>query len=305
MDAIGKVGESRSDPPAVYTPWTKGVYEVAPGLRPFGTDFGNGEADQRVFQLDSEYARYRANKIDAIGERRSKYVCREDLSEEVEAAAVGLIRRLLPSSEACGLDDLAMSVQEDIVLVSTEGDCDWVSYLHLCSPSHWAAEAKVGRSFFDVHAPIPGFDRINSVSRELVEAMVRKGPFVRFVWGVESDDRLNHHPEPPPGHDPGEWHGRQFSKGRFFVRTERQVIWGLPEVGAAMFTIRVGHVPDTVVLARPHLRDSLRSAVESMSPAARAYKGLDREWGALIDLLEDAQARGHLLDDRMPPTDAT
>jgi hypothetical protein len=279
--------------PARYTPWAKGVYEVAPMLKPFGTDFGNGEADRRVFQIDRDSPRYFENKKNALRERPEKYVGQMDLKPEVERAAADFIAGRLKIEypglydfSGASLNELALQIAEDFVVISTEGGRDWVSFIHVCGPSHWAAEQKVGRSFFEVHTPIPAFDRVNSVASEMVTAMVRKGPFVRFVWGVESDDRLNHHPETPEGWKPEEWNGRIFSRGRFWVRTERQVIWGFPEVDAAIFTVRVGFVTDEAVLASPALRESLVAALNSMSPAARAYKGLDAEWDALMSLLK-------------------
>ncbi|AIE86414.1 heme-dependent oxidative N-demethylase family protein [Fimbriimonas ginsengisoli] len=304
--------------PAIYTPWTKGIYEVAPALRPFGVDFGNGAADQRLFQIDSEFERYAENKRTALRERRGKYARAFRLSREVERATIELIvtrlatdyperfsaawegdhrallegdkQWVLPANgrgnESAALDLLARLVPEDLAIVSVEDSVDWVSYLHLCSPSHWAAEEKIGRSFFDVHEPIPGFEKINRVSSGLVDAMVNKGPWVRFVWGVESDDRLNHHPEPPPGFDQEEWDGRRFEGGRFWVRTERQIVTGMPEVGAALFTIRVGFVPDTVVLADEMLQTSLLRALDSMSPEARRYKGLAKDWDRLRAALD-------------------
>jgi hypothetical protein len=305
-------------PPARYTPWTKGVYEVAPALRPLGTDFGNGAADRKLFQLDSEFERYAENKRAALRERRGKYARAFRLSREVERATIDLIveslasdypdrfetgwegesrvllegekRWVLPAtsrgSDSQALDLLARLIQADIAVVSTESSLDWVSYLHLCSPSHWAAEEKIGRSFFDVHEPIPGFEKVNRASAGLVDAMVNKGPWVRFVWGVESDDRLNHHPEPPPGWDKQEWDGRDFRGGRFWVRTERQVVWGLPEVGAALFAIHVGFVPDSDVMASEELRLPLVSALESMSPESRRYKGLAPGWDELMGLVK-------------------
>lgn len=303
--------------PARYTPWMKGVYEVAPGLRGFGTDFGNGEQDRKVFQIDREFDRYAENKRRCLRERRSKYVRAFRLSRGVELAAIEFIARRLAAEypetyaasvsgstvvlesegrrwemgasgrerESAALDFLARLIPEDFAIVRRQDGVDWFSYLHLCSPSHWAAEEKVGRSFFDAHEPIPGFERANAAAKGLVEGMISKGPFVRFVWGVESDDRLNHHPEPPPGEDPALWNGRRFAEtGRFWVRTERQTTWGLPEVDAALFFIHVGFVAD--VDLSPDERERLRSAVESMSPEARAYKGLDAEFGALMELLK-------------------
>lgn len=303
---------------ARYYPWTRGVYDVSPGLRPFGTDFGNGEADRKLFQIDEDFPLYADNKRRALRERRGKYVRAFRLSREVEDAAIRLIASRLASEypdrfrvefpdrtitlfdgdvrydlsamgrsdRSDGLNFLVRLVQEDIAVVSYQDNADWISYLHLCSPSHWAAEEKVGRSFFDVHHPIPGFERVNAAASGLIDAMINKGPFVRFVWGIESDDRLNHHPEPPPNENPAEWEGRDFSAGRFWVRTERQVTWPLPEAQAALFTIRVGYVEDTEILANPTLRQSLNEALLSMSEEARAYKGLTRDWDRLLRLVE-------------------
>lgn len=273
---------------ARYTPWSKGIYDVAPGLKPLGTDFGNGEEDRRLFQLDAEFPLYRASKVAAIAERIGKYVQRCDLRPDVEAAVLDVFSNEL-GQRFSDLESAALSVQEDFAIVQVDGDRDSLAYLHLCSPSHWAAEAKIGKSFFTIHEPIPGFERVNAVARGLVDAMVNRGPFVRFVWGVESDNRLNHHPEPPPDFDPRQWHGRNFNDGQFWVRTERQTVWGLPHVNAALFLIRVGHVAGEDVMADDALRSSLVLALKSMSPEARAYKGIDRDWNALMALLRGSQ----------------
>jgi hypothetical protein len=253
-------------------------------------------------------------------ERHSKYVQRHELSPDVEARACRLIASRLaqeyperfqlvtvdgglalaaeggriplePDDNLARttpppLERLALLLQEDFAIVSTVGSEDWVSFLHLCSPSHWRAEDKIGRSFFSVHEPIPGFAKINAVAANLVDSMVRRGPFVRFVWGVESDFRLNHHPDPPPGWDPDEWQGRIFASSSFWVRTERQVVWGMPEVSAALFAIKVGFVGSDVVLRDPRLKDPLISALESMSAESRDYKGLTRDWNRLMAILK-------------------
>ncbi len=282
--------------PAVYTPWAKGGYEVAPGLKPFGTDFGNGEQDRKLFQFDDQFTRFRESKLKCLRERQSKYRLRHDLEPMVERALIELITarlvedwptlfqgdaellecRLTSETIRPDLDSLALQLQEDFAVVSAAEGRDWISYLNFCSPSHWTAESKAGESFFRAHIPVPGFSRINAAAAAMVEAMIHRGPFVRFVWGLESDDRLNHHPEPPPGADPVAWQGRQFERN-WFARVERQTIWGLPDVGAALFLVRVGLESDDVIQAKPRLMDSLVAAVRSMSPEALEYKGL-RGW---------------------------
>ncbi len=68
--------------PAVYFPIEKGLYEVAPGLCPLGTEFGNGVADRKVIQVDRGFAKYRANRLKCRSERFTKYVIELETSQE-------------------------------------------------------------------------------------------------------------------------------------------------------------------------------------------------------------------------------
>jgi hypothetical protein len=122
--------------------------------------------------------------------------------------------------------------------------------------------------------------------------MVHKGPYTRFVWGFGSDMRLNHHPEPAPGADPAVWKGRSFSRDRegspFILRVERQVIHGLPEVNAAIFGIRIYFMDGEEIRRQPAHRALLRSALLSMTPESRVYKGLDQCMDEVIAWLDEA-----------------
>lgn len=60
---------------AFYFPLSNGQYEVKPGLFPFPTDFGNGQQDFRLFQIDKTFPHYRENKLAARAESLEKYVC--------------------------------------------------------------------------------------------------------------------------------------------------------------------------------------------------------------------------------------
>jgi hypothetical protein len=177
-------------------------------------------------------------------------------------------------------------VQEDLAVTRTQAGTDWVAALHVCSPSDWSPEAKIGRSFTAVHAPVPGMEALFPAADALVEATVRRGPWVRFVWGVSGDQRLNHHPEPPTGVPPARWRDRGFrprAREPFYFRVERQVLWGLPDVGASLFVIAPCHVPATALT--PEERAALRSALLGMSEESRAYKGIAHCWRQLVDWL--------------------
>lgn len=124
------------DKTAKYFPFSKGRYEVTPGLYKFGTDFGNGEVDKRVFQIDAEFARYRANKLRARHECLSKYYCVSRFSILENRTIVDFIcRRLVKEypqqfslaensngvSLHCVLSDETLLFDNNMMLLKTEG----------------------------------------------------------------------------------------------------------------------------------------------------------------------------------------
>jgi hypothetical protein len=177
------------------------------------------------------------------------------------------------------MDALACQFPEDIAVVCRDAASgeDWLAKLHLCAPSHWAAADKIGTSWTVTHAPVPGMERSRSAASSLVRVMIEREPTVRFTWGIEFDDRLNHHPQPPPDTEAAVWNRRRRDpacREPFFLRVERQVIWGLPAVNAAIFTIRIYHTPASALLSDSERRSALHSALLSMSTESVVYKGL-------------------------------
>lgn len=265
-------------PSLQFYPWQSGRYDVSPSLRPFGTDFGNGDWDSDYFPRDNEAVRAIEQKRQTLAGGSQDYVGEFALDPSVESDAMEWVAKI-SGQPVASLDALMRNVAEDLAIVSTEADRDWISYLHLCSPSHWAMADKIGTSFFETHLPVPGIERVNAAATGLVRAMVQGGPKVRFVWTVESDNVFNHHPSRPAGRDFA-------GTGRFWVRWERQITVGLPAVRAALFLIRVGFCSDEQVLADESRRDTLISALESMNGATRVYKGLgEKSYEELMKLL--------------------
>lgn len=188
-----------------------------------------------------------------------------------------------------GLDALACQVQEDLALVEVDATGrDRLAAVHLCFPNHWAAQDKIGRDFVAVHAPVADIEPISRNAGKLIRALIEKGPFVRFAWGVASDTRLNHHPEAPPGEDPQRWRGRDFDPQdpRLYLRIERQTTLGLPGADGYLFTIRTYFLNGNEIGAHPQRNRALRDALASMSAASLAYKGLTTSRDAIVDWLD-------------------
>lgn len=188
------------------------------------------------------------------------------------------------------LDALAMQLQEDLTVVSRTDERHWVSAIHLCFPNHWAAEEKIGKNFAVVHAPVAGMDAMNRRGDAIVHTMITRPPTVRFAWGLSTDTRLNHHPKPPLTISRDRWQGRQFNpqNPQLYLRIERQVIWGLPHVNAALFSIRTYFRDCHRLKQNPDLRSNLVSALESMSAESLVYKGLAESRSAILTWLKQS-----------------
>ncbi len=191
-------------------------------------------------------------------------------------------------------DALCLQFECDVAVVRAEGERetfrDWLAALHLCAPSHWAAEEKLGLPFTAIHAPVPHIEKVNAAAESLVRAMIHRGPYVRFVWGFATDNRLNHHPAPPPGHDAGTWRGRSFDDARapspFLLRVERQLTWGFPHVNAAIFGIHVTFIEGEAIRTNERERDLFAAALRSLSPASRVYKSVEGNLDRVLAYLE-------------------
>lgn len=298
----------RLDPPLKYFPLEDGRYRVQAGLRLLPEFSESQDRKDKVFQFDQSFGRYRQNKVDCRKEDIRKYYCAlEQAAEKEQTIALWILKRLLAESGqyfslkmlgpeyelSCFLtnevlrfssdgellspskylnlfDAIASQVQEDLAIVVLSGEQDHCASLHLCAPNHWSPEEKVGKSFTEIHKPIAEIEQVNASASQLVRAMISKGPYERFAWGIGDDSRLNHHPSPPVG----SLAGRSFrgTEKDLILRIERQSTRGFPELQAALFTIRTYFLPCSE-LSRDEL-EALSSALRSMTNASRIYKGV-------------------------------
>ena len=249
-----------------------GVYTTAPGLSPL-------RGDQKIFDVDEHYLEYVDNKRRCREEDITKYYSESDFQDNTRKAVTNFLWARMnaefPGEFSNGnFDVLASQLQEDVAVVQLDGDKDWLTAIHLCSPNHWDPRTKIGRPFNDIHIPVPGIERTVKNYPVMLKMIVEKEVFTRFAWGIATDTRLNHHPEPPPGYDVTQWRGRRMAdeNTEFFVRVERQNLIGLKDVNAFIFTIRT-YFYKVADLSREETA-ALAKAVSSMNPASLEYKGM-------------------------------
>ena len=174
-------------------------------------------------------------------------------------------------------DALALACQEDLVIMRGVPDgIDIAEALHVCFPSGWDPRDKVGTGFARIHGPVAENEKLVGSAPNLMKAMLTKGPYVRFGWGLGADFDLDNHPESPRRRMPAEAIANPDEvAANIWLRTERQTTCPMPELGRALFTIKV-YVESLQELleAKPYIGPRLINLIESATPAVREYKGM-------------------------------
>jgi dimethylamine monooxygenase subunit A len=257
---------------------------MQPGLFRLGHDFGNGLDDTRHLLRDSNAAHYREAKsrvLDAdpgrallgTDDATSTLAVHRAISDWLRQTllaehAIDLPERALSSSALVreAYVELALELQEDFVVLQRAADgAERAALVCVCFPSAWRPERIAGQSFLDLHAPVPEFENVAARSAMLVSAMIERGPYLRFVWNVVADSRLDHHPDRSPR---APWTLEQPG----FLRVERQLSVPFPAQQASLFLIRTYLYPLSELSVEE--RSTLSSALTLMSEPVQRYKGL-------------------------------
>lgn len=242
----------------------KNGYSVLPKLNKLGNSV--------VFQGTGwDIDRFEQEKIDAL--KHQQCFLEHNITPEIYEAVNNFIvnsQYWFPTPPLT-FSNLAMQCQEDLAIHRMDDSKDWLAAAHICFPSGWLPEEKIGKSFEEIHSPIPGMNL--KTSRKLVETMIYSGPFDRYVWGVIFEDRINRHPRFPK---------KLFDINNpvLYVTIERQVIVGFPEHKAALFVIRQFLIKESDI-DKPALLKSL----EGMTPEQITYKGIESSYSSLLSHL--------------------
>jgi len=175
---------------------------------------------------------------------------------------------------------LALAFQEDFAIV--DGSNATLPWLAVTLPSHWAPEAKVGRHFAEVHAPVADNRLLLAAGEHLMRLVTRADRWQRFVWQITPHRELHHHPAHSPARHWPQDASPEAVAARAWFRTERQTFIPVPSVRQAVFTIRVDNQPLTEAVTDPAHAALLHAALESMSPAVLAYRDLAGVRDALL-----------------------
>ena len=122
----------------------------------------------------------------------------------------------------------------------------------------------------EIHSKVPGMNDTNY--KQIWNACLNKGPFLRYNWGLTDTLVLNQHPTKNIGKD--------FDTGNIYLRIERQVLQGFPIIQSVLFLIRT-FVADVKTLTHKQ-RSTMITAIENMTDEELEYKGLTNKRESVI-----------------------
>jgi dimethylamine monooxygenase subunit A len=186
------------------------------------------------------------------------------------------------------LDWVGRQVQEDLCVMDGNTPGIPLAAAHLCFASGWCLDDKMGKSFLDIHGPVPLFAAAIGRSADLMMQRVKVGrPTARVNWTIHPSDRLNCAPalkrqyafehEGITPENAGE---------RYYLRSEWQTFARYPRTNAVLFTIRTRVTPLADALTDPEDVRRLATLIRTMPPELIAYKSLTRHKDLLLAWLD-------------------
>jgi Protein of unknown function (DUF3445) len=189
------------------------------------------------------------------------------------------------------LDALALSCQEDIVIMRGIAETAHAEALSVSFPSGWDPREKLAENFERIHEPIADNTRLLKASGNTMKALLTKGPFIRFSWGLTINPSLDNHPHSPKPEALQSWleNPNELVK-HSYLRMERQTTFPMPDLERGLFSIRIYVTPLLERLERDlSLRLRLAKLVASVKPEVLAYKGQAKITPGILQWLQSEE----------------
>lgn len=167
---------------------------------------------------------------------------------------------------------LPFLIEEDLAVL--DGDSGTLPWLSVCTPSHWAPEAKIGLHWSAAHAPVADNAALLAAQRQIIGLCTNGQNWQRSVYTLSADYRYDQHPTRQRRTPWPDLQGLDLAQ-RCWLRVERQQFF--PVHGRsrqAIFSIRLQFERLDLSAATPDRARALHDWLDSMSPAVSDYKGL-------------------------------
>ena len=171
--------------------------------------------------------------------------------------------------------DVALSLQEDFVILKQDHNTLRTEYLSVCFPSRWDPCEKLALDFAAIHAPVADNQMLQAAGPNIMTMAFMKQPMLRHVWLIVPSASLDQHPDK----NQAWWTEALLDMSPLLpnlcFRVERQTTWPLPHLQRAVFFIRLMMSPVVdVIQAAPGRAAELATSLRSMTPEVVAFRGM-------------------------------
>jgi hypothetical protein len=187
------------------------------------------------------------------------------------------------------LDFVGRQVQEDLLLMSGDVSQNFPLIAgHLCFPSRWDLDEKLGKSFMAIHVPVPLFaNQLGRTSQLMMERLKQDRPVWRANWSLSPTDQLDLSLKAVPHYNKLKAGINAIDAGdRVFFRIERQVLARLPLTNMILFTVRLYIRPISALANDPEWARRFASVLRSIPYEFLEYKGIPTYLEPLLDYLD-------------------
>lgn len=230
----------------------KGGYNTLPNLKKLTPDevFEKNNSDSGELQIEKEEALANQNYFAEHNNDPRFY----------EVSSKWILDHYPIKLKSSSYLDIAKETNEDFLIHRIQDGKDWLSSAHVCFASHWRPEDKIGKSFEEIHQPVP-MNLKNS--NKLVGAMIHGGIFERFVWSIVYEKKYNFHPR---------LKHKIFDANnpKVLIKVERQVTVGFSEHNFCLFILR-----QYIIEEKDIDKKTLADVIEKMTIEQKKYKGLE------------------------------
>lgn len=275
--------------PDAYFPLRSEAFAMSMGTRPL--EPGERLLDRDPSRIDAELALKRSQ----IAADRAEYVQLPTHTREAQHEAAALLCRDMgidvPTALATDAEPLlwpGMRVQEDLCLLDLSQPGVPLVAGVVCFPGDWSIREKLNKSFIDVHAPVPLFDKIGMPSVNLMERMKFDRPVWRPNWGgLKPTDQLDLTPKHRPRINELKLGLTTDTIGAtLYFRVERQTLSKLPRTNHILFTIHTYTATLADVCENTSWRHNLRGWLATAPPTWIDYKGMTPYIEVLMSYLD-------------------
>lgn len=195
------------------------------------------------------------------------------------------------------LDWSGRQVQEDLLVLS--GDVANGMPLiagHLCFPNDWCLKDKLGKSFMDIHEPVPLFaSTVGRSSSLLLERLKVGRPVWRVNWAFKITPQLTLTPQKVRLlHDEMNEAVTLDNFGeRCYLRVERQTLSRLPLTNAILFTVHTCQTPLIDIVQDSDAVRRIANVVRTTPVKMLEYKGMLPFVDALLSYLDATISSAH------------